>query len=183
MEKFNPWTAPLPAAAVLVVGVAVYLGVRWRRAPAALRAMVNIASVCFIAGFLVGAWALHVAGSRVPSNAAASPSAPSTAAGSVPASEVGKAIVETDEKHASDTMRIPSASIVKLCNEGASDFLTTPCRVAYLARHAFGKDLDRGPHDSPVALSDVAEFCDSGAIDKGFDLCKQAYALRHAAMR
>ena len=64
-----------------------YCGVRWRRAPAAFRAM---GKVRFIAGFLASAWALHAAGSRLPSKAAASSSSPSAAAGSVSASEVGK---------------------------------------------------------------------------------------------
>jgi hypothetical protein len=179
MEGLNPWSAPL-LAAVLVFGVAVYVWVRWRRAPAALRAMGKVAGVCFVAGFLVGAWGLHVAGSRLPSKAAA---APSGAAGSVPASEVGKAIVETDEKHAGATMWVPSSSMAQLCNGDVPEAISTPCRVAYLARHALGKDLDHGPHDSSVSLSDVADFCDSGAIDKGFALCERAYAVRHAAMR
>jgi hypothetical protein len=112
-------------------------------------------------------------------------SSPSTssATGSVPASEVGKAIVETDEKHAGDELRIPSASMAGLCNEGMPDTMSEACRVTYLARHALGKDLDRGPHESSISLSDVADFCDSGAIDKSFELCKRAYAARNAAMK
>jgi hypothetical protein len=186
MWGFNLWAAPVLSAAILVLGVAVYVAVRWRRAPAAFRAMGKVAGLCFVAGFLAGAWALHAAGSRLPSKAAASSSSPSAAsasAGSVSASEVGKAIVETDEKHAGDTMWVSSAATAELCNKGLSEADTTLCRVAYLARHAIGKDLDRGSHDSSVSLSEVADFCDSGTIDKSFPLCERAYAVRHAAMR
>lgn len=177
--------APVLLAALLILGVVTYIAIRWRRAPSALRAMSKVAGVCFIAGFLAGAWALHTAGLRLTSGAAPSGSSPSTssATGSVPASEVGKAIVETDEKHAGDESRIPSASMAGLCNEGMPDTMSEACRVTYLARHALGKDLDRGPHESSVPLSDVADFCDSGAIDKSFVLCKQAYLARTAAMK
>ena len=96
--------------------------------------------------------------------------------------EAGGLFIETDEKHAGDTMWVSSAATAELCNNGLSEADSTLCRVAYLARHAIGKDLDRGPRGDSVSLSDVADFCDSGAIDKSFALCERAYAVRHAAM-
>jgi hypothetical protein len=42
------------ASVVLVLGIATYIALRWRRAPAAFRAMCVVAGVCFAAGILAG---------------------------------------------------------------------------------------------------------------------------------
>src|SRR3990170_4620252 len=121
----NPWIAPALIAAVLVLGALTYVAIRWRRAPAAFRAMNTVAGICFVAGFLAGVWAFHLTGSRsAPATSPHAPSGPSPSsapAGSVPASEVGKAIVEMDEKHAGDPMWVSSASTAEMCNEGLID--------------------------------------------------------------
>lgn len=58
------WTVPALIAMALVLGVAVYAAVRWRRAPAALRAIGKVSAVCFVAGFLAAVWAFHLIGAR-----------------------------------------------------------------------------------------------------------------------
>jgi len=178
--ELSLWTAPALIAALLVLGVAIYLLVRWRRAPTAFRAMVTVAGICFVAGLLAGLWSFHPisTGTR-----GGMPSWPRSTSDSVPASEVGRAIVENDEKHAGDPMWMSSASSAELCDGGFEDLNSLMCRITYLARHAEGKDLDRGLHIETVSLADVAEICDEGSIDKSSDLCARAYAPRHAKMK
>jgi hypothetical protein len=196
----NPWNIAAVTAAALVLVVAIYVVAKWRRAPAAFRAIGAVAGICFVAGFLVGIWGLHLASAWYfpPSG----PSRSSALAGSVSALEVGKAIIKTDEKHAGEPMWMPSSSAAEMCkhslvkglvdkglidkgliNKGPLDDNSPLCRIAYLARHAEGQDLDRGPKGDSVSLSDVADFCDAGTIDKSFDICKEAYDARHTALK
>lgn len=188
---------PLAAAAVMAA-VAIYLFARWRRAPTALRAMGAVAGICFAAGFFAGLWAFRVAEPEVSKlRIDGFPGfAGSAHAGSVSAKEVGRAIVDTDERHAGDPLWLSSARMAEICNKQArmSKALGTPpglipltgdsedCRVAYLARHAIGEDLDHGPHKTWITLSEVADICDEGKIYKSSHICAQAYAARNAQM-
>lgn len=61
MEEINPWAAPALVAAALLLGSVIYIAVRWRRAPAAFRAIAGVASIWLIAGFLFGASVFHFA--------------------------------------------------------------------------------------------------------------------------
>ena len=46
-------------AALLAVGTALYIRLRWRRAPQAFTAMVAVAACSFVAGAILGVWAMH----------------------------------------------------------------------------------------------------------------------------
>jgi hypothetical protein len=183
MAAVSLWTALALIAAALLLATAIHVAVRWRRAPAAFRAISGVACICFVAGMLLGVWGFHLADSRSAPRGSAPTSPSSVPAGSVSASEVGRAIVATDEKHAADPMWASAAAAVEPCNEGIMPPDSVFCRIAYLARHAMGKDLNRGPRDDSIPLSDVADICDEGDIDKSSDLCTRAYAARHAAMK
>jgi len=69
-------------ALALIVGGALYIRSRWRRSPQAYRAMIALAACYFVAGSIVGAWVLHLAGTNpgirpaVPSSAVANTSNP-----------------------------------------------------------------------------------------------------------
>lgn len=152
MGEFNPWIVPVIAAA-LVLGSAIYVQVRWRRAPVALRAIGSVGGICFVAGFLVGVWAFHIADNR-PVHHSGETSESALLGDSVPALEVGKEIVNTDEKHAGDSDWASCAATAELCNEGGLPPDAQLCRIAYLGRHAEGKDLERGPREHSIALSD-----------------------------
>ncbi len=113
---------------------------------------------------------------------------------------VGKSIVLTDEKHSGEpTWVSKSDTVAAMCanridieeglkklggslSEGGGK-LSSECVGVYLARHALGKDLDRGPKDASIALEDVAEMCDGGQIEKEWPVCVDAYAARHAKMK
>jgi len=187
MTLASAWTVAALTAPALVLAVAFYIAMRWRRAPAAFRAMKAVAGLCFVAGFLAGAWVVHRVGSPTANpSAALSPaarSAPSAPVGSVAASEVEKAIVETGQKSSGETWWLGVNVRAEGCNLGMMPGNTVYCRAAYLARHAEGKDLERGPQGDSVSLSDVADFCDAGEINKSSDLCVRAYAARHAGMK
>jgi hypothetical protein len=72
-------------ALALVVAGGFYIRLRWSRSPQAYRAMVAIAADYFVAGLLVGAWALH---SAAPKRAEA---VAQTASANAPAAAVGAA--------------------------------------------------------------------------------------------
>jgi len=73
------WPSSLIVSLALLIGGAVYVRFRWHRSPQAYRAMTALAACYFIAGSLVGAWALHVAAPRPVLVAATSPSIASLA--------------------------------------------------------------------------------------------------------
>lgn len=54
------WKSAIILAALLVVLGALYIRVRWRRAPQAYRAMIGLTACYFVAGSIVGAWVLHL---------------------------------------------------------------------------------------------------------------------------
>jgi pSer/pThr/pTyr-binding forkhead associated (FHA) protein len=97
------------------------------------------------------------------------------------ASDVGRAIIETDRKHAADGSWIAVDQTAQACNAGAIPADSIYCRVAYLGRHAEGKDLDRGPQT--IAAADVAEFCTQGAIDAKSPVCAQASTASRSRLR
>ena len=182
----SAWTTFILVAAAIVLCVALYISVRWRRAPTAYRSMLSVAGVCLLAGFLAGVWALHFWTAKGLATSSALPPSESSAAvppGTVSATEVGKAIVAMDEKHAGDSGWLSSTATVELCNKGSMPPDERLCRIAYLGRHATGQDQDRGPHEDWIMLTEVADFCDVGVIEKSSDLCVRAYAARHARMR
>ena len=53
------------------------------------------------------------------------------------------------------------------------------CWAAFLAMHALGKDLDRGPHDESIDLEEVADICETGAVEKDSSLCQRAFTARN----
>jgi hypothetical protein len=57
----NPWIVAVLIAAMLVLGSALYIRLRWHRAPQAYRAMVGVAACYLLIGSLLGAWVLHIA--------------------------------------------------------------------------------------------------------------------------
>ncbi len=57
----NPWNVTVLIAAVLVLGSALYIRLRWHRSPRAYRAMAGVAACYLLAGSFLGAWVLHLA--------------------------------------------------------------------------------------------------------------------------
>ena len=178
----------IAAALAMLAAAAAYVRVRWMGAPAAFRAMSKVGIVCVLAGILIGYGANHLLAVSIKppwKSAGESPPDPTVTEGKVPALDVGKSIVLTDEKHSGDPMWTPSSTLLELCpSEGKhGEKLSSGCLGAYLGRHALGKDLDRGPKDTSVALDDVAELCDNGEIEKDWPVCVDAYTARHAKMK
>lgn len=171
----------LISAALIALGIAVYALLRWRAAPAAFRAIVTVSALGFAAGVLasLAVAQLWSGGSFIPA----------WSGGKVPALEVGKAIVLTNEKHAGDPLWMPISEVAKECREapGAAPTLFektgVECRAAYLAMHALGKDLDSGPHEELIDLEEVADICETGAVEKDSSLCRRAFAARNAKMK
>ena len=100
----------------MLVAVAVYVRVRWKRAPAAFRAMEMLGIVSVLAGVAIGYSAGHLLSTvdiRPPWKSAktAAPN-PTVTDGKVPSLEVGKAIVLMDEEHSGDPMSVSSGSFV-----------------------------------------------------------------------
>lgn len=204
----NIWIWMIASALAMLAASAAYVRVRWRRAPAAFRAMSMLGIVSVLAGVLIGYSANHllsVSSVGLPWRGAGdSPPDPVVTDGKVPALDVGKSVVLTDEKHSGDPMWVSSSGDVaamcvrnveleeeskKVAKGLGEEFssgggkLSSDCIGVYLARHALGKDLDRGPKDAWISLEDVAEMCDAGQIEKSWPVCVDAYDARHAKMR
>jgi len=55
------WTTAVLTALMLVIVTALYIRLRWQRAPQAYHGMIGVAACCLVAGALLGAWVLHLA--------------------------------------------------------------------------------------------------------------------------
>src|SRR5690349_5807017 len=77
------WSILALVAVILVSGGALYIRLRWHRAPQAHQAMIALAACYFVAGSIAGAWILHLSAPKpsvltqvaAPSAVATSPSA------------------------------------------------------------------------------------------------------------
>jgi hypothetical protein len=121
-------------AVALVVAGGFYIRLRWSRSPQAYRAMVAIAAGYFVAGLLVGAWALH---SAAPKRAEA---VAQTASANAPAAAVGAA--------AGVAVNAPStfsAKVVSITDGDTVDALA-PGGLAYAVRL---EGIDAPEHDQP----------------------------------
>jgi hypothetical protein len=78
----NPWMSLLAVAATILLIVVLYALVRWRRAPAAFRAIMATLAASMFSGFLLGLLALHVVEVASPKPSAS----PSAEARALPAS-------------------------------------------------------------------------------------------------
>src|SRR5262245_35683155 len=70
-------------AALLAAVTALYIRLRWRRAPQAFTAMVAVAMCCFVTGAVLGGWVVHLLGASR-SRSAPSPGEQPTAAPAQP---------------------------------------------------------------------------------------------------
>ena len=86
MESVRLWLLAISAA--VIVGGALYIRLRWRRAPLAQRDMAVVAFAYFIAGCVIGAWVLQHFGSSSVGTPPASPvSTPTSVAQALPKPE------------------------------------------------------------------------------------------------
>ena len=69
------WTTSVLVALALLLPGALYIRLRWRRAPQAYRAMIAVAACFFVAGSILGAWTLHLRAPKPAEIATAGPSA------------------------------------------------------------------------------------------------------------
>ena len=170
--------AELTSAVLITLGLALYAVLCWRAAPAAFHAIVVVALLSFATGAVA---ALGIEGllrgvSLAPGFLGGG--------GKADALTVGKAIILTDEKHSGDTFWEPISEVAKTCREGLllkDDSIE--CHAAYLAMHALGKDLDRGPREKEIEPDEIAEICGTGALEKDSSLCQRAFAARNAKMK
>ncbi|HUO04419.1 MAG TPA: hypothetical protein VMU16_04395 [Candidatus Binataceae bacterium] len=105
-------------ATMLIVTAAIYVALKWRRAPKVYRAMRIIASANLVAGVIIGVLASQLAlnaGVRMSGGPIGflhpNPCAPD----GLPATELGKAIVLEDQRHAGDPNRMDIAETASLC--------------------------------------------------------------------
>jgi hypothetical protein len=184
------WLTLPVVAALLIMSIFGYVAVYWRRVPMVYRALNRVASASAVAGILLSLPIMHWIGAS-PSGASASSEwqhireavegvCPSDG---VPAPEVSKALVLTDEHHAGEPNWASSGQQAELCKEGGPLLSDSQiCVETFIARHALGLDLKYGDHRSLIPCEEVAEFCDSGALDKASTLCTRAYRTRNARL-
>jgi endonuclease YncB( thermonuclease family) len=123
-------------AALLAVGGAFYIRLRWHRSPRAYRAMFALAACYFVAGALGGAWVMHLTGpkpaAKVAPSAAVIPSIPAPVAS--PAATAAQL---------TSRLKKFSAKIVSITDGDTVDVLA-PSNLTYAVRLA---GIDAPEHD------------------------------------
>lgn len=117
MPKF--WLyLPLVAAAI-VLALLLYTVLRWRRAPAAFRAMLWTTLGSLLAGFLLGLWAFHAFGVGGPT------SSPAPAPSASPVAEARATSATTPHSSSSTPTRSPEQALYVLTGKAITEYPLT----------------------------------------------------------
>jgi hypothetical protein len=162
------------SATLMVLGVLLYLLLRWRKARRAFRAMVVVAIANVAAGVLLGLWSMHMVDSWTGSPAGSAPSAPPSASagataetnplGPIVASYVGQALAQERLAKITDEEIETWPQIDQGCRLGNYERSSALCRASVLVVHGWN-DM------TPIPLSAVQDFCDAGYLNKDLALC------------
>jgi hypothetical protein len=161
----------------IAVAIFVYIIVAWRKAPRASRAMKWIAAASLTTGILMGAVSDHIlsglaAGLRIfPHNNPCSPDG-------LLASEIGRAIILTNQQHAGDPNWVDPMTIGSYCPSETYSSTDRVCEVYFLASHSLGYNLSKGETRKCIPNEDVAELCTGADIAKDSYWCHQAFDLQ-----
>jgi hypothetical protein len=176
----DPWRYALAAAAIaLVTGIALYIAFSWRQAPRASRAMKWVAAASLSAGVMIGILAGRVVTQVAETGGGAfgflrdNPCSPD----GVPANDLGKAIVLTNQKIGGDIL-------AGVC--GPDSILKDnmhACESHFLARHALGYDLADGDTRKCIPYEEVAELCSNGNPPTDSSFCQQAFDFQRRRLK
>lgn len=198
----DPWLYALAAAAIaLATGIALYIVFSWRKAPRASRAMKWVAAASLSAGVMIGILAGRVVTQVAEKGGGAfgfsrdNPCSPD----GVPANDLGKAIVLTNQKAFLGDMSARSCGPDSLAStmrrwvaDGTMDAADARplleddkhlCESYFLARHALGYDLTEGDTRKCIPYEEVAELCDGGKPPKDSSFCEQAYDFQRRRLK
>jgi hypothetical protein len=172
-------------AAALLAGIFAYTTVRWRRAPAAFRAMNYVAVFSLIAGIAIGSLATRAlfgpaSSEREPAAGPPAGTAPGSSAGSEPnagitTKDVAAALSEQWFKHLNDPKWQSWGSIAQDCRLGLADSHTLRCEAARIEQDPDDYQGDWKGHHDLVPYGVVMQFCDAGFADKDSKVCVAAY--------
>lgn len=175
------------AAAVLAVATFCYITIVWRKAPRASRAMRWVAAASLTTGVLIGMLADHATtdlAGKVSGGPfglwGANPCAPD----GLPAVELGKEIVLTNQQHAGDPNWVDmTAAGPLLCSvPGIKPEDDPECEAFFLGTHALGLSLNHGDTRKCIPYQEVAAICGDGSLPKDSAFCKQAFYFQRQKM-
>ena len=146
-----------------------------------VKSVAAIAIACLLA-FAVTEFKFHrPSGTSSAANETNPASATAGSDNGLSAANVGRAIVETDNKHVGDSSWISADATAEMCDQKALLTDSAFCRAAYLGRHAESKNLGPPQPEDPIPFPEIIQFCDNGMVDQKSSVCTQAYSARPAA--
>jgi hypothetical protein len=92
-----------------------------------------------------------------------------------PATDIGKAIVLTNQQHAGDPDWIDPMGLASICPSETYSKDNSVCEAYFLASHALGLNVTKGDTRKCIPNEEVAELCAGSDIAKDSSLCKQAF--------
>jgi len=175
--------AIVPAA--LVAGIFTYTTIRWRRAPAAFKAMNYVALVSLLVGMVIGALATRALvgpgslerphnGSE-PAPSATGPSAEGEPTVGIPVEDVSEALTEQQIKHLKDPKWEQWSSVAQDCRLGLTDPHSLRCEAAFIRDDPHGIEGEWKEHSDLVPYGVVIQFCDAGWAERDSKVCVAAY--------
>lgn len=179
------WYWLATGALALAGAISVYILVAWRHAPRASKAMKWVAVGSLVTGVLTGFLfdqvlrQMREKGVNDPFGVSGvNPCSPD----GLPAADLGKAIVLTDQQHAGDPNWVSIGTMSSLCGPDWKPGDDQPCQAVFLARHALGLDLTKGDVRKCIPYEEVAELCTGGDVAKESSFCKQAFDFQRRRM-
>lgn len=170
---------------LMVVGIFAYTTIRWRRAPAAIKAINYAAISGLVVGILSGALATHALerwsyserldGGKEPAPSVASQPAKIDPLDGIPAADVCRALGEQEMKHLTDPKWHSLISVAQDCRLGLNDPLSLQCEAASIYEDPHRLHGEWKEHTDIVPYGVVAQFCDAGFADKDSKVCVAAY--------
>jgi hypothetical protein len=171
--------------AALVAGIFAYTTIRWRRAPAAFRAMNYVALLSLVVGITIGAVAMRVLtrpesperahGGGESGDGAAGPSVKREPTTGIPVKDVVNALGDESIKHLKDAKWQPWYSVAQDCRLGLADPHSLRCEAAFIDNDPDGYKGEWKEHSDLIPYDVVIQFCDAGWADKDSKVCVAAY--------
>jgi len=181
----NPSLLAATVGAVSLAGTFAYVALRWRRAPAAFKAMNYVALISLVAGVAIGASVTSTifrrtvreeeARERVPGDRSPDSSTASRSAVGLPAIEVSGALTAQDMSRLHDPKWETSSSALEDCRLGLKDSHSLRYTAVFIEVDPRGYHDIWKEHTDLVPYDEVIQFCDSGSADKSSKVCLAAY--------
>ncbi len=168
----------------MFAGTFAYVAIRWRKAPAAFKAMNYVAIASLVAGVVIGAsvmralfgpTSLREHRASEPGEGGDDASGASGTSAGVPASDVASELYFYAIKHlrgseSERAKRIDWLSVAEDCRLGLADSHSLRCKAA-----SIGAEFPYSESSGSIPYDEVMQFCGADFLDKASKVCIAAY--------